>query len=153
MLLSLTSNRIRDAREFVFGFAGARPRVFFGHPFLAVGRNIPYNSSHRDQRGESMSTGKKGSAATHSGPRAGRWRLQDAKARFSEVVREAQQRGPQRVTLHGKDAVVIVGADEFDRLQRPVTGRDIVTALAASPLAEVKFDRLTVKSRVRNISL
>ena len=71
----------------------------------------------------------------------------------SEVVREAQRRGPQRVTLHGKDAVVIVGADEFDRLQRPVTGRDIVTVLAASPLAEVKFDRLTVKSRVRNISL
>jgi hypothetical protein len=48
LLLSLTSNRIRDAREFVFGFAGARPRVFLGHPFLAVGRNIPYNSSHRD---------------------------------------------------------------------------------------------------------
>jgi hypothetical protein len=34
-----------------------------------------------------------------------------------------------------------------------VTGRDIVAVLAASPLAEVKFDRLTVKSRVRNISL
>lgn len=85
--------------------------------------------------------------------RAGRWRLQDAKARFSEVVREAQQRGPQRVTLHGKDAVVIVGADEFDRLQHPVTGRDVVKALAASPLTGVKFDRLTVKSRVRNIDL
>ena len=97
-----------------------------------------------------MSTAKKGSAARR---RAGRWRLQDAKARFSEVVREAQQRGPQRVTLHGKDAVVIVGADEFDRLRRPVTGRDIVAVLAASPLAEVKFDRLIVKSRVRNISL
>jgi prevent-host-death family protein len=87
------------------------------------------------------------------GSRAGRWRLQDAKARFSEVVRAAQQRGPQWVTLHGKDAVVIVGADEFDRLQRPVTGRDIVAALAASPLAEVKFDRVTIKSRVRNIDL
>jgi prevent-host-death family protein len=85
--------------------------------------------------------------------RIGRWRLQDAKARFSEVVREAQQRGPQRVTLHGKDAVVIVGAEEFDRLQRPVTGRDIVAALAASPLEKVEFDRLTVKSRVRNVEL
>ncbi len=50
-------------------------------------------------------------------------------------------------------AVVIVGADEFDRLQRPVTGRDIVTVLAASPLAKVKFDRLTIKSKVRNIDL
>jgi prevent-host-death family protein len=100
-----------------------------------------------------MSTAKKRSVTGRSGSGAGRWRLQDAKARFSEVVREAQQRGPQRVTLHGKDAVVIVGADEFDRLQRPVTGRDIVAALAASPLAEVEFDRLTVKSRVRDIEL
>jgi prevent-host-death family protein len=100
-----------------------------------------------------MSTAKKRSVTGRSGSGAGRWRLQDAKARFSEVVREAQQRGPQRVTLHGKDAVVIVDADEFDRLQRPVTGRDIVAALAASPLAEVEFDRLTVKSRVRDIKL
>ena len=96
-----------------------------------------------------MSTAKKRSVANRPGSRAGRWRLQDAKARFSEVVREAQQ----RVTLHGKDAVVIVGAAEFDRLQRPVTGRDIVTVLAASPLAKVKFDRLTIKSRVRNFDL
>ncbi len=87
-----------------------------------------------------MSTAKKRSVANRPGSRAGRWRLQDAKARFSEVVREAQQRGPQRVTLHGKDAVVIVG-------------RDIVTVLAASPLAKVKFDRLTIKSRVRNFDL
>jgi len=98
-----------------------------------------------------MTVAKNRSASRQS--RAGRWRLQDAKARFSEVVRQAQQRGPQRVTLHGKDAVVIVGADEFDRLQRPVTGRDIVVALAASPLAEVEFDRLTIRSKVRNTNL
>ena len=96
------------------------------------------------------STGK---GASTKKSRRGRWRLQDAKARFSEVVREAQRRGPQRVTLHGKDAVVVVGVDEFDRLQRPVSGRDIVEALAASPLAEVNFERLTVKSRVRDIDL
>ena len=82
-----------------------------------------------------------------------RWRLQDAKARLSEVVRQAQQRGPQRVTLHGRDAVVIVRADEFDRLQRPVSGRDIVAALAASPLADVTIERLTVKSPVRDANL
>src|SRR3954466_15258138 len=100
-----------------------------------------------------MATAKKRSIPGRSSSRTGRWRLQDAKARFSEVVREAQQRGPQRVTLHGKDAVVIVGADEFDRLQRPVSGRDIVKALAASPLAEVKFERLTIRARVRDIDL
>jgi prevent-host-death family protein len=82
-----------------------------------------------------------------------RWRLQDAKARLSEVVRQAQQQGPQRVTVHGRDAVVVVRADEFDRIQRPVSGRDIVAALAASPLAEVTIERLTVKSPVRDVSL
>jgi prevent-host-death family protein len=88
------------------------------------------------------------------GPRSGnRWRLQDAKARLSEVVRQAQQRGPQRVTLHGRDAVVVVRADEFDRMQRPVSGGDIVSALATSPLGDVNFERLTVKSRVRDVDL
>jgi prevent-host-death family protein len=100
-----------------------------------------------------MATAKKRSTINRSSSRTGRWRLQDAKARFSEVVREAQQRGPQRVTLHGRDAVVIVGAAEFDRLQRPLTGRDIIDALAGSPLADVPFERLSVKSKVRDIKL
>ncbi len=82
-----------------------------------------------------------------------RWRLQDAKARLSEVVRQAQQRGPQRVTLHGRDAVVVVRADEFDRMRRPISGRDIVAALAASPLAGVNFERMTIKSSVRDVNL
>jgi prevent-host-death family protein len=100
-----------------------------------------------------MATAKKRSTPSRSSSQTGRWRLQDAKARFSEVVRDAQQRGPQRVTLHGKDAVVIVGADEFDRLQRPLTGRDIINALAGSPLADVPFERLSVRSKVRDIKL
>lgn len=86
-------------------------------------------------------------------PSRGRWRLQDAKARLSEVVRAAQRHGPQRVTLHGRDAAVIVGAEEFDRLQRPVSGRDIVAALASSPLAEVTIERHPVRSPVRKVSL
>src|SRR5215210_4806293 len=53
----------------------------------------------------------------------GRWRLQDAKARFSEVVRRAREQGPQRVTLHGKDAVVIVDAETYDRERERHTGR------------------------------
>ena len=57
------------------------------------------------------------------------------------------------MTLHGRDAVVVVGAAEFDRMQRPVTGRDIVQALRGSPLAEVEFERLSVKSPVRDIDL
>jgi prevent-host-death family protein len=85
-----------------------------------------------------------------AGPRKGnRWRLQDAQARLSEVVRQAEQHGPQRVTVHGRDAVVVVRADEFDRMQRPVSGRDIVAALQASPLAGVSLERASIKSPIR----
>ena len=51
-----------------------------------------------------------------SRPRDTGWKLQDAKARFSEVVRRAQTEGPQRVTIRGHDAVVVIAADELDRL-------------------------------------
>ncbi|NVO17673.1 MAG: type II toxin-antitoxin system Phd/YefM family antitoxin [Rhodoplanes sp.] len=82
-----------------------------------------------------------------------RWSLQDAKARLSEVVRLAQQDGPQRVTVHGRDAVVIVRADEFDRMRSPVSGRDIVRAFRDSPLAEVDFERTSIEAPVRDVDL
>jgi len=44
------------------------------------------------------------------------WQLQEAKARLSEVFRLARERGPQRVTKHGREAVVIVPAEEYARL-------------------------------------
>lgn len=86
-------------------------------------------------------------------PGPGRWRLQDAKAQFSELVRRAREKGPQRVTVHGKDAVVVVDAEEWDRLNNPVSGRDIVDALASSPLRDVPIERLSVKSLVRDVKL
>ncbi len=45
-----------------------------------------------------------------------KWQLQEAKQRFSEIVRQAQDDGPQVVTRHGRDVVVVVDVDEFDRL-------------------------------------
>lgn len=82
-----------------------------------------------------------------------RWSLQDAKARLSEVVRLAQHVGPQRVTVHGRDAVVIVRAEEFDRMRAPVSGQDIVRALRDSPLADVDFERESVEAPVRDLDL
>ena len=82
-----------------------------------------------------------------------RWRLQDAKARFSEVVRLARESGPQRVTLHGRDAVVVVSADVWDREHRRHSGQRLVSALAASPLSDVEFDRPAIDGPVRSIEL
>lgn len=47
---------------------------------------------------------------------ANRWKLEDAKARFSEVVRSAREKGPQRVTVRGQDAVVVLSVEDFERL-------------------------------------
>jgi prevent-host-death family protein len=49
-------------------------------------------------------------------PQDAGWKLQDAKARFSELVRRARTEGPQRVTVRGHDAVVVIAADELERL-------------------------------------
>jgi antitoxin Phd len=42
------------------------------------------------------------------------WKLQDAKARFSELVRRARTGEPQKVTVHGQDAVVVVDPERFE---------------------------------------
>ncbi len=49
------------------------------------------------------------------------WQLQEAKQRFSELVRRALRDGPQVVTRHGEDAVVVISMEEFKRLtgERP----------------------------------
>jgi prevent-host-death family protein len=46
--------------------------------------------------------------------KAGSWKLQDAKARFSELVRRARAGGPQEVTVHGKPAVLVVDAERYE---------------------------------------
>jgi prevent-host-death family protein len=45
------------------------------------------------------------------------WQLQEAKQKFSEVVRQAENNGPQVVTRHGREVVVVLGAGEYHRLQ------------------------------------
>jgi prevent-host-death family protein len=64
------------------------------------------------------------------------WQLQEAKARFSEVFRLARERGPQRVTKHGRTAVVVLQAEEYERLSRPDSPQgSLVQFFADSPLA------------------
>jgi len=82
-----------------------------------------------------------------------RWPLQDAKARFSELVRLAHSSGPQHVTLHGRDAVVIVDAAEFQRMTAQRTGQQLIDALQASPHREVDLDVARSPMPVRDVSL
>ena len=80
-----------------------------------------------------------------------KWQLQDAKNRFSEVVNKALKNGPQVVTRHGTESVVIVSVEEFRRLSRPKT--DLVTFFKQSPLYNIQIDLSRNKDRPREVVL
>ncbi len=64
------------------------------------------------------------------------WKLQDAKQQFSELVRRTLEEGPQVVTRHGREVVVVIPADEYERLTGDPdedTGRDIKEFLLSGP--------------------
>lgn len=66
------------------------------------------------------------------------WPLGQAKARFSEVVRRARTGQPQHVTVHGRDAVVIVASTEFERLTSREVSPTLHELLSGSPLRRVE---------------
>ncbi len=67
------------------------------------------------------------------------WQLQDAKARFSELVQKTIDEGPQVITRRGKPSVVMVSDDEYARLTRKST--DFISFLRSAPRAELKIER------------
>jgi prevent-host-death family protein len=91
--------------------------------------------------------------ATHPAKLAGRWPLQDAKARFSELVRRVRSDGPQHVTVHGRDEVVLVTAEEFRRLQGGGTGQALIDALQASPHRDIDLTPPRGVMPVRDVPL
>jgi antitoxin Phd len=80
-----------------------------------------------------------------------KWQLQDAKNRFSEVVNKALNDGPQVVTRHGTESVVIVSIEEFRRLSRPKT--DLVSFFKQSPWYNVQIDLSRDKDKPREVIL
>lgn len=83
-----------------------------------------------------------------------KWQLQTAKARFSEVFRRARAEGPQYVTRGGKEAVVIVPAEEFERLKaRSRQPKSLVEFFAQSPLVGSGIDLKRKPDYGRDIKL
>jgi len=91
------------------------------------------------------------------GPRRGarpdHWALQDAKARLSELVRRVRSEGPQHVTVHGRDEVVIVSAEEFRRLTGQRSGQALIAAMQASPHRDMDIEPRRARMPVRDIVL
>jgi prevent-host-death family protein len=101
----------------------------------------------------SSKTSKASGKARVAKPRSGFWVLQDAKARFSELVRKVRSEGPQHVTVHGRDEVVVVAAEEFRRLQGRPTGQALIEAMQASPYREIDLEPTRAAMPVRDVSL
>jgi antitoxin Phd len=82
------------------------------------------------------------------------WQVQTAKARFSEVFRLARTEGPQRITRQGKEGVVMISDEQYNRLL--ITSRQpksIVQFFRESPLAGVELDWERDKHSGRDIQL
>ncbi len=74
------------------------------------------------------------------------WKLEEAKARFSELVRRARERGPQRVTVRGQDAVVVLSATDYARLAPAAAKPTLAALFAEGPFARLKhFEDLVVR--------
>ncbi|TVZ02722.1 type II toxin-antitoxin system Phd/YefM family antitoxin [Trebonia kvetii] len=59
------------------------------------------------------------------------WQIQDAKQRFSELIRAVTNEGPQVITRHGEDVAVIVDIRDYRRLTRPAV--DLASTLLGGP--------------------
>lgn len=76
------------------------------------------------------------------------WQIQDAKQRFSEMIRAVTHDGPQIITRHGEEVAVVVDIAEYRRLTRPAV--DLAGLLLGGPklddsasdaLADVEAER------------
>ena len=47
------------------------------------------------------------------------WQVQQAKARFSEVLDDAKTKGPQIITRHGSETAVVLSIAEYESLKQP----------------------------------
>jgi len=76
------------------------------------------------------------------------WQIQDAKQRFSEMIRAVEHDGPQIITRHGEEVAVVVDIAEYRRLTRSTVdltglllGEPALSDDAVQALAEVEAER------------
>ena len=79
------------------------------------------------------------------------WQLQEAKNKFSQVVNEALNKGPQVVTRRGKEIVVILSREDYGRLKKSQSG--VVEFFQSSPLVGAELDLERDKTHPREVTL
>ena len=79
------------------------------------------------------------------------WQLQEAKSKFSEVVKRALSEGPQGITVRGEPVAVLISRAEYARLTQPKPG--FVELMRASPMAGLALDIERQPGLTREIAL
>lgn len=79
------------------------------------------------------------------------WQLQEAKARLSELIKQAAEEGPQRITVHGVPAAVLISSEQYERLKHPPGS--FVQFMRRSPLFGLRLDLKREQTATRNIDL
>ena len=69
------------------------------------------------------------------------WKLESAKARLSELVRQARESGPQTITVRGRDTAVVLSAEDYRRLTSPPGGETWVDRIRSGLTVEFDFER------------
>lgn len=79
------------------------------------------------------------------------WQLQEAKSKFSEVVKRSQNQGPQNITVHGEPVAVLLSRRDYLKLIHPKPS--LVELLRTSPLAGIELDIKREQTLTRSIKL
>lgn len=79
------------------------------------------------------------------------WQLQEAKARLSDLIKQATQSGPQCVTVHGKPTVIVMSLEEYETMTS--TQVNFVDFMRESPLVGEELDLERDKSPTRDLDL
>ena len=66
-------------------------------------------------------------------------------------MRRVHSEGPQRVTVHGRDEVVVISAKEFRRLKGDLTGEALVAVMQATPHRDIDLEPKRAPMPVREV--
>jgi prevent-host-death family protein len=78
------------------------------------------------------------------------WQLQEAKARFSALIKKAQDDGPQRITRHGEPIAVVVSRRDFESMNDK---NSFLEFLTRSSLGEIEVPERDPRDVGRDVEL
>jgi antitoxin Phd len=79
------------------------------------------------------------------------WQIQEAKAKFSQLVEDANIKGHQTITKQGEPVAVILSIKEFDKITQPKTS--FLNFFKAAPCQEIELNLERSKDLPRELDL